>query len=243
MKKIFSICFLSFFLIGLITSPGFSQTAKEILEKMIEAYGGREVLAKINDTTLSGSMEMIQMGLNGSLTMYQKEPNKMRMDFEIMGMMITQAYDGETAWMINPQTGNAEELPEKSAEDFKRQAIGNDAILHPEKYGITYSYKEKVKIEGKEYFVLEQTFSDGHKVIQYVDSETYLTYKSITTTFNQMGVEVEAETFLSDYKKLEGMMVPHSLTILYDGEEFIKMTITEVSFNSGLEDSLFKMSE
>ncbi len=60
---------------------------------------------------------------------------------------------------------------------------------------------------------------------------------------NQMGVEVEGETILSDYKKVEGIMVPHTITTYQDGEEYMKITITEGSFNSGLEDSLFKMSE
>jgi len=243
MKKTLTLFLLSLFLMCLVISPGFGEKASEILEKMIEAQGGRKALASIKDTTLSGSFEIIQMGMTGSLTLYQKEPNKMRMDGEMMGMVFTQAYDGETAWSTNPQTGATEEMPEKAAEEMKRQALGIDALLHPEKYGITYTYKGKEKIEDKDYFVLEQTYSDGHKATHYLDTDTYLTYKTKAETLNQMGVEVEGETLFSDYKKADGMMIPHSLTIFQDEEEFMKMTITEVTFNSGLEDSLFKMSE
>jgi len=71
-----------------------AQTAKDILDKMIEAQGGRKALEAIKDTTTVGGMEMVQMGMNGSITMYQKEPNKMRMDIEVMGMIITRAFDG-----------------------------------------------------------------------------------------------------------------------------------------------------
>ncbi|MFQ5722590.1 MAG: outer membrane lipoprotein carrier protein LolA [Candidatus Aminicenantales bacterium] len=243
MKKIITVSFLSLFLMSLLTFPGFCQKPSDILEKMIEAQGGRKLLERIKDTTVSGTIEMIQFGMNGSLTMYQKEPNKMRMDIEVMGMVITQAFDGETAWWINPQTGSSEEMPERQAEDMKRQALGNDSLLHPEKYGITYTFKGKEQIEGKDYLVLEQTFSDGFQATLYIDPQTYLTYKTKGTTTNQMGVEVEGETYFSDYKKVEGMMVPHTLTIYQDGEEFMKMSITEITFNSGLEDDLFKMSE
>ncbi len=243
MKKILTLSFLSLFFMSLLTVPGFCQKASDILEKMIEAQGGRKLLEGIKDTTVSGTIEMIQFGMNGSLTMYQKEPNKMRMDIEVMGMVITQAFDGETAWWINPQTGSSEEMPEKQAEDMKRQALGNDSLIHPEKYGITYTYKGKEKIEGKDYLVIEQTFSDGFQATLYIDPQTYLTYKTKGTTTNQMGVEVEGETYFSDYKKVEGMMVPYTLTIYQDGEEFMKMSITEVTFNSSLEDDLFKMSE
>jgi len=243
MKKFLSFCLLSSLVFYLSVSAGFSQDTGKILKKMIDAQGGKKTLENIKDSTLSGTMEMIQAGITGSITLYQKEPNKMRMDGEVMGMVITQAYDGETAWMINPQTGTAEKLPEQAAEEVKRQALGNDALLNPEKYGITYTYIGKENIDGKDYLVLEQTFSDGFKASLYIDSQTYLTYKTKATTVNQMGVEVLAETILSDYKEVEGMMVPHTLTIFQDGQEFMTMTITEAKFNTGLEDSLFTMQE
>jgi len=243
MKKIFSAWFLSLFLLSLITSPGLSQEASDILKKMVEAQGGKKVLEKIKDMTLSGTLEMTQMGMTGSMTWYKKEPDKVRMDMELMGMIITQAYDGETAWWVNPQTGSREEVPELQAEDMKRMALGVDAFLYPEKYGISFAYKGKEKIEEKEYLVLEQTFSDGHKATLYIDPKTYLAYKTKSTTVNQMGVEVEQETFESDFKKVNGMTIPYSIIIFQDGEEFMKLTFTEVTYNSGLEDSLFKMSE
>lgn len=243
MKKTFSACILSFFLLSSMTSPGLSQEASDILKKMVEAQGGKKVLEKIEDMTSSGTLEMIQMGMSGSMTMYKKEPNKMRMDIEVMGMIITQAFDGETAWGLNPRTGSREEVPEHQAEDMKRMALGVDAFLYPEKYGISSVYKGEEKIEEKEYLVLEQTFSDGHKATLYIDPKTYLTYKTKSTTVNQMGIEVEQETFESDFKKVDGMTIAHSITIFQDGEEFMKITLTDITFNSGLEDSLFKMGE
>ena len=243
MKKIFSACLLSLFLLSLMTSPGLSQEASDILKKMVEAQGGKKALENIKDMTSSGTIELIQMGMTGSMTTYKKEPDKVRMDIEVMGMIITQAFDGETAWWVNPQTGSREEVPELQTEDMKRMALGLDYIIYPEKYGISFAYKGKEKIEEKDYLVLEQTFSDGHKATLYIDPKTYLTHKSKSTTVNQMGVEVEQETFESDFKKVDGMTIGHSIIIFQDGEEFMKLTLTEVSFNSGLEDSLFKMSE
>lgn len=243
MKKYCAFGFLSVFLFSLVNSQALSQTSDEILEKMIEAQGGRKLLETIKDMTLTASMEMIQMGLSGTMTMYQKEPNKMRMDMELMGMKITQAFDGEHAWGINPQTGNTMEMPDQAAEEMKRQALGNDALLHPEKYGISFSFKGKEKSEDKEYFVLEQTFSDGFKATLYIDPETYLAHKTKATTVNQMGVEVESETIQSDYKKVEGAMVAHSLMIYQGGAEYLTLTVSEIKFNTGLEDSFFVMNK
>ncbi len=243
MKKIFCACLLSLFLLSLMTSPGLSQEASDILKKIVDAQGGKKALEKIEDITSSGTIELIQMGMTGSMTMYKKEPNKVRMDIEVMGMIITQAFDGETAWGVNPQTGSTEEMPEQQAEYMKRNALGVDALIYPEKYGIAFAYKGKEKIEEKDYLLLEQTFPGGHKATLYIDPKTYLTYKTKSTAMDQMGVEVEQETFESDFKKVNGMTIPHSIIIFQGGEEYLKIAFTEMTFNTGLEDSLFKMNE
>jgi outer membrane lipoprotein-sorting protein len=240
MKKTAISCIFSLFLFSILASPGTSQTAEDIVAKMIKAQGGKAALEKIKDSTLTGTMEIIQMGMSGSLTYYQKEPNKMRMDMEFMGMAMTQAYDGENAWGVNPQTGGIEDMPEDQAKEMRRQSLGNDAVLHPEKYGITYAYKGKETIEGKEYYVLEQTFEDGFTSTLYIDTKTDLLYKSKSKGTSVMGMEVDQEVFVSDYKEVGGLLVAHTMRIIQDGEEAIIMTFTDVKFNSGLEDSFFK---
>jgi outer membrane lipoprotein-sorting protein len=243
MKRFFSLCFLAFFLLSLMISPGFSQKAADILEKMIEAQGGRKVLENIKDVTLSGSAEA--MGLSITITIYKKEPNKMRMDGGAAGMVMTEAFDGEIAWQIEMGSQKPTEETGKEAEESKRdaQAEGYAAILYPEKYGITYVLKGKEKIEGKDYFVLEQTIPGATPITQYVDTETYLIYKTERTSINAKGVAEKEEQFMSDYKKVDGVMVAHSLTLPMEGGVSAKFTITKVSFNMGLEDSLFKMKK
>ena len=228
---------------SLIPAAAQAQTAQQVLDKLIEAQGGRAALAAIKDMTYTGTAEMVQFGMSGGITMHQKEPNKMRMDIEIMGMVITQAFDGQKGWYLNPQTGAAQDMDENMNKEFKRQALGNDSLLNPAKYGITYVYKGKEKAGDKDCLVLEQTMSDGHKSTLYLDPDTYLMARSKTTTLSQMGGgEVQSETIFGDYRKEGDAMVAHSMTILQDGAEFARMTLTKISYNSGLEDSLFQMT-
>ncbi|MFB0566279.1 MAG: hypothetical protein ACETWK_11475 [Candidatus Aminicenantaceae bacterium] len=243
MKRIFLHFLVSLLIASIVVSFGFSQTAKEIREKMIEAEGGKAAFESVKDMTLSGAAELIQQGLSGPITVYKKEPDKRRLDFEVYGLVITQAYDGKIAWQINPQTGSTEEMSEQDAAEMKRESLPIVSALYPEKYGFTYEYKGKEKIEEKEYYLLEITYPDGFKTANYVDPETYLTYKIKAKTTGPMGNEVEVEQFPSDYKKVEGMVLAHSFITYYNGEEFLRITIEEVKFNTELEDSLFKMSE
>ncbi len=242
MRKILSFSLLSFFVLGLLVSPGSSQDVKKVLEKVIEAQGGRKLLESINDTTSKATMDLTMMGMSGIVAMYMKEPDMVRMEMDFMGMLFTQAYDGETAWMINPQTGGEEVLPDEMAAVVKAGSYGNSAFLDPEKYGISYSLKGKENIEGKDYLILERAYSDGYIISFYIDPDTYLIYKTKQNSFDEMMSEIIEEAVLSDYKKVQGVMTAHTITILRDGAEFGILIITEVQINTGLEDSFFKMN-
>ncbi len=241
MKKSIFLYVLTIGLLLFHTSRTYAQTAEDILEKMIEAQGGRVVLEKIQDTVLIGYVEMIGLGFGGSLTTYQKEPNKLRQDATIQSTLVIQSFDGETAWWTNPITDLTEEMPLNVAKDFGRSAYGNDILLNPKKIGITYTLTGKELLKGKEYFVLSQEFPDGFKASFLIDPETYLKYKEKTISVNEIGEEMEVETFFSDYKNIDGIFVAHTIVTFQDDAEFMKMTIDKVEFNTGLEDDWFKL--
>ena len=243
MRKVLTLCVVCLLFLSFTANPGFSEDASGVLKKMIDASGGRKALENIKDTTISGTFEITQMGMEGSMTIYHKEPNMFRQDIEVMGMLITNAFDGEVGWMINPQTGASEELPEERQAESKRGALtyGNAVLLYPEKHGVTYKLKGEETVDDVKCVVLEQAFSDGHVVTMYIDASTYLVYKSKQMSTGQMGTEVDTEVIFSDYKKVDGFPSPQLVTIYQDGEEFAVMSVSEIKFNSGIEDSLFKM--
>jgi outer membrane lipoprotein-sorting protein len=242
MKKITISVFLTLFAAGLIATCADAQTLPQVMDKMIAAQGGKAAMEAVKDSTYSGTAELIQFGMSGTFTMYHKEPNKMRMDFEVMGMVISQAYDGETAWQVNPQTGTDEVMNEQQSVEMKRQAMGNDALFNPSKYGISYELKAKEKVNDKEYIVLDQVFKDGFRNTILLDPDTYLIYKSRAKTISPAGTEVESETVMSEYEKEGGLMVAKAMTIYQAGQEFMRLKISKVAFNSNLEDMQFKMT-
>ena len=239
MKRVLSLTIAGLFLAALLTAPGSAQTAEQVLKKMIEAQGGQKLFESIKDITLTGSIEIPMQGLSGTLTVYKKEPDKRRIDFEVRGMVITQAYDGQTGWYTNPQTGNIDEMNEEQLTESKREAMPIVAIIYPEKYGMTYTYQGKENIEGRDYYILEESYPDGFKATLYIDATTYLIYKQKVKSM-EMGTEVEIEQFSSDYKKVNGMMIAHSIVAYAGGEEAQKITINEVKINTGLDDAMFK---
>ena len=231
-------------LMTLAALPGYGQTAQDVLNKMIDALGGRKALEAIKDTTITGTVELVQAGMSAPITVYQKEPNKIRVDIEIAAANMTfiQAYDGKKGWGTNFQTMATEEMSDDMSKDISHQALGNDSLLNPNKLGITFALKPKEKLEDKDYIVLEQTLADGHKTTLFLDPATYLPYKSVTKSLDPMaGREVESESFLSDYRKVGGLMVAYSTRVMSKGEEVQRLTFTGVTYNSNLDDALFLM--
>ena len=123
-----------------------SKEALAVVEKLLAALGGRKALGAIKDTTVSGTAELVQYGITVPLTIYQKEPDKMRLDITIAeaGMTIVQAFDGRKGWVTNPQTGATEEMPEFLARELARQAGETLAFLDPVRAGVTYAPKPRV---------------------------------------------------------------------------------------------------
>jgi outer membrane lipoprotein-sorting protein len=245
MKKILIFTVALILLAGAAVNAG-AQDVKDILNKMIDAQGGRKALEAVADVTISGSLDLIQMGMSGNITLYQKYPDKIRIDMEVMGIMITEVYDGEKAWWTNPQSGGAvEELPDLMAENMKRQAFGARAVLDPEKYGISFAAKGKEKINDKEYLVLEQSFKDGYKTTIYVDPASYLIYKTRAKSLDATGsgAEVDTESVSEDYKNEGGLIMAHKISTFQNGAAAMTMAFVKISANSKLEDALFKISK
>jgi len=241
MKKIFIAGVVLALLAGSALNAG-AQEAKDVLAKMIAAQGGAKALEAIKDAAISGTLEMIQMGMNGTITITKKDPNMIRIDIEIAGMLISQGYDGVKGWLVNPQVGTTD-MPELQEKSMRRQALGPQATLYPEKFGITHELKGREKVGDKDCYVLLQSFKDGHNATIYVDAATGLIAKVRSKTLDSTGSgeEVESESIYDDYKNENGLMLAHKMTTYQGGAAIMEMTFTSVTVNANPPDSFFKM--
>ena len=67
-------------------------------------------------------------------------------------------------------------------------------------------------MEGTPAYKLKVTLKNGNVAYVYLDAEQFLELKSKETT-TVRGPEIESETAMSDYKEVDGMIIPHTLTI------------------------------
>jgi outer membrane lipoprotein-sorting protein len=229
---------------GLTGAAAWAQTADEIIEKHLQAMGGKEKLKAVQTERISGKMVMGQ-GMEAPFTMEMARPNKMRIEFTIQGMTGIQAFDGKTGWAVMPFMGKTE--PEAMpAEDVKRmeeQADIDGLLLDYKEKGRQVEYVGKEDLEGTPVHKLKVTQKNGDVVFVYIDAEQFLQLKQAGKT-KIRGQEVESETLFGDFKPVEGLVVPHSIEQKAEGMPGgMVMTISKVEINPGVADSRFAMPE
>ncbi|MDQ6698752.1 MAG: hypothetical protein M3Z36_01045, partial [Acidobacteriota bacterium] len=77
-----------------------------VLDKYVEATGGKAAYAKVHNSITKGRMEIVGQGVKGDLTVYSAEPSKMYSVFEIDGVgKIEEGTDGTVAWSLSALQG------------------------------------------------------------------------------------------------------------------------------------------
>ncbi|HEV8577962.1 MAG TPA: hypothetical protein VGX68_02670 [Thermoanaerobaculia bacterium] len=229
-------------LAGLTSAAAWAQTADEIIEKHLQAMGGKEKLKAVQSERITGKMVMGQ-GMEAPFTMEMARPNKMRMEFTIQGMTGVQAFDGKTGWSVMPFMGKTEPeaIPDEDVKRMEEQADIDGLLLDYKEKGRQVEYAGKEDLEGTPVHKLKVTQKNGDVVYVYIDAEQYLQLKQSGKT-KIRGQEVESETTFGDFKPVEGLVFPHSIEQKAQGmPSGMVMTISKIEVNPGLTDSRFTM--
>jgi len=155
-----------------------------------------------------------------------------------------QAYDGETAWIINPFMGsdNAVEITGPEGDGLRESADMDGLLWNYKEKGHQLELEGSGEEDGKSVFILKLTKKTGNTDYYYIDQESYLVHKQKSKSFLN-GVEVEVETFLNDYRDVEGCMMPFQTTQRADGQEIMNLKLEKVELNVPLDDFSGKSEE
>jgi outer membrane lipoprotein-sorting protein len=231
-------------LMALACPATFCQTVDEIIAKNVQARGGMEKLKAAKTIRMSGKIS-IGPGLEAPAVLEQRRPNSVRIEFTVQGMTAVMAYDGKSGWMLMPFGGKKD--PEPMGEDDLREAqeqsdIDGEFVDYKEK-GNKVEYVGKEPVEGTDAYKLKVTLKTRTVNYFYLDADSYLVIKEESKR-TVRGVERESETTFGDYKKVEGLIFPHSIEAGAKGQsQKQKITIEKIEINPVIDESRFKMPE
>jgi outer membrane lipoprotein-sorting protein len=218
-------------------------TADQIVQKHIEALGGAAKINSLQSLVVSGKASILGQ-TEAPLTIRIKRPNLMRMEITFQGQKIVQAFDGATAWTLNPMIGTG---PKQSSEEDTRAAqessdfIGGNLVDYKSK-GNTVELVDKENVEGVAVYKLKITKKSGSVEYDYLDAKSFLPIKTEGKR-TQLGQEIVYESKIADYKPVEGVLMPFSLTQMVNGRLAMEITVEKMDANVPLDTAVFKMPE
>lgn len=223
-----------------------AQTVDEIISKYHQSIGGIDKLKSHTSTKAIGKAPTPQGDF--PFEFYQEKPNKIKVVIDIMGQkMVAQAYDGETAWMLNPFTGGvAEKLPDEQAKAVISEAEIEDPFLDYAAKGHEVTLEGTEDVQGVPCYKIKLTkYKDNPEKEStqyfYFDKETSVPIMTRTSVKvgDQAGQEVE--TYLSDYQEIEGgMIMPFSFEVKMAGQVVQSMVFDTITVNEDIPDEEFK---
>ena len=223
-------------------------TVDQILDKYLQAIGGRKKTEKLETLMIKGTREMrngTDPASTEELVIYRKAPNKLLMDFKAASGSSSQAFNGTGGWRkfngrVSPLGGG--DLP-----GAKRDADLYKDINFKDQY-VTLVVAGKEMIAGREAFVIEGTFPEtsparvmfGVKSEKlYFDTQSGLLIRRSMEFRTPLGQLPEITDYL-DYRKTGGMMFPFTVR-LSRPPLVVTQRFAEIKVNAPLEDAMFEM--
>ena len=221
---------------------GLAQTADEIIQKNIDATGGKSNWETIKTMKVTGYVGM--GGMDFAITQYTKAPDKSLLEIIIQGMTMKQGYDGTTGWMINPMMGSKkpENVDDETAIEFKERGNIGGRLMNYKDEGTTAELLGKEDLEGTEVFKIKLTEKSGKVINYFFDTKNYMVLKE-KQIVKRNGKEYNTETTMSNYKTVNNVQMPYTMEINTEGSQIGSQTVTldKIEMNVDIDDNIFKM--
>ncbi len=218
-------------------------TADQIIARHIEARGG---LAKIKAIQSLKSLGHINIGPMVLALSIENPRGAFRSDTSLQGMTKTEAFDGSHGWVIDPFAGKG---PQAEAEPMSRDQL-KQVGLQMDFDGPLVGYQAKghrvalmglEHVNGVEAYCLKISLKNGDELRSFIDTTTFMEIKATNKAVTQ-GKEVEVETRLSDYRPVDGVLLPFALEITPKGQpQGLQILLDTVEANTPMDASRFKM--
>lgn len=211
----------------------------DIIAKYLAARGGAEKLRAVSTVTMTGRIS----GQPGEVAIqsWAKRPNMMRRESKLKGQTLIVASDGQTVWAVNPANPTPRAVTGAQAEAAKSEAGEFDPVLLDSKNkGHKIELVGKEEVDGIGTYHLRVTKPSGPPQDIYLNAETMLEAK-MTMTIDQGPRKGLASIDFSNFKAVDGIMVPFKIRQSFDGQPVAEVTYDSIQFNAPVDDALFRM--
>ena len=204
-------------------------TAQSIIEKYIEAIGGKDKLESVKSIALNAEGEI--QGTKLALTTKQTTENQYLMEMSVMGnVMSKQVLNGDTGYMT--ARGQKMDLPAEQLETIKATSVPFPELTLVNDENISLERAEKVN--GNDAYVVK--LSDEKNA--FYDATSGLKVKE-ETTLTANGQTMTQSSEMGNYQEVDGIMFPFMVSQSM-GPQKIEFTVTDIKVNEGVSSEDFQ---
>ncbi|MEO8762838.1 MAG: hypothetical protein ABI416_01065 [Ginsengibacter sp.] len=215
-----------------------AQTADEIINKWVEAMGGKDKLSSIKTVYTEDDLNI--MNNIAPHTTYIINGKGSRSETDFNGQKIIDCYTVDSGWNVNPLVGintPTDMLPSQvKLGQLQLDAAG--PLFNYASKGSKAELQGKESLNGATSYKLKLTTATGIELNFFIDSVSSYIVKEIIKT-NAGGQDLEITTITSDYRKTgDGFVMPFAQEISFPG---LSLTITskKIDVNNEIDPAIF----
>src|SRR5437667_6718429 len=219
-------------------------TVDEIVARHLEARGGAEKLAAVQNLKVSGKafFRGDDFTVTAEFAQVRKRPNQIRTEVTLQGLTAIDAYDGQQSWSVDPFQGRKD--PFRTTADEAR-GLAQDADLEGglnrwREHGNQVSYLGKEDVDGTPAHKLLIALKDGDVQYVYLDPDYFLEIRRVSER-RIRGSERVTEADFGAYAQVNGVWIPTSIEAgRKGGPKTQRFTVESAEGNFQAGDELFR---
>lgn len=225
-------------------APSAPITIDDLLTKMIAAYGGEENLRKHKSSLATVEVDLESQGVMAKGTISARAPNQSasEMTFTALGKKLgsMNSYFDGTAGGEMVSFAPAETFTGKRLEDVKAGSDFYDVLNWKKNYQ-KITFKKMGKVNDEEVYIIEKKNEKGTPVTDYISTKSFLVLRRDSLVANETaGIELPQTEQFSDYRNVDGVMVPFKMVSNNIANGDIVLRILDLKFDVDIPDSAFR---
>jgi len=222
---------------------------RALLDEAIKAHGGAKKLEKYRAATmeLKGKVTVMnqKVDFTGESSMQLPDRTRSELSVEIMGMTlkVIEVLNKDKGWIsVDGKTmALTKEIMAEAREQMHAGTVaGQLTPLKNQEYKL--SPLGEAKVGGRDAVGIRVERKGYRDLSLFFDKKSHLLVKSERRAKDLAGgddKEFTEETFYKDYKKVDGVQVPHRVVQKRDGKDYLEAEVSGVKIVEKLDDNTF----
>src|SRR5437764_4146174 len=219
-------------------------TVDEIVARHLEARGGAQKLAAVQNLKVSGQAFLggDDFTITDEFAQVRKRANQIRTEVTLQGLTGIDAYDGQQSWSVDPFQGRKDPFRTTAdeARGLAQDADLDGALIGWREKGNQVSYLGTEDVDGTPAHKLRIALKDGDVQYVYLGPDYFLEIRRVSQR-TVRGSERVSETDFGSYVLVNGVWIPTSVESgKKGGPKTRRFTVETAEGNVPADDAVFR---